>query len=470
MTSMLRQQVNRLPTPVRAALLRLLADDLTSDQLHDQPPMDDKTLQDALVSLGEQPEVRPRVVVTGLGALTPLGHSAPASWEAMVAGRSGVGRVTQFDASAYPCQIAAEIKDFDPIAAGVPAKDARRMARCSQITLAAGAEALRDANIQWDDEQAARVGVCMGTGLGGFDIAENLIRQLITHGPGRMKPHMVTAALPNMPAFHLSQTFNCKGPLATVVTACAAGTQAIGEAMEMIRRGAADVMLAGGVEALIGHIFFSGFTAMRAISLRNDEPERASRPFDIQRDGFVIGEGVGIMVLERLEHALERGARIYAEVLGQSASADAYHVAAPQPEGAGAARAMAAALADAGLRPRDVDYINAHGTSTPIGDPTETRAIKQVFGEHAYDLAISSTKSMIGHTFGAAGAIEFMACVYSVVNNLIHPTINLERPDPLCDLDYVPNVARLRPVRVAMSNSFGLGGQNACLVVGKYAA
>lgn len=470
MTSTLRQRMSRLSAPVRAAILRLLADDLSSDQLYDQPAVDERAIEAALVSLGEHPEARQRVVITGLGALTPLAGSAPASWEAMVAGRSGVGPVTLFDASDYPCQIAAEIKDFDPVAAGIPAKDVKRMARCSQITLAAGAEALRDADIHWDDEQAARVGICMGTGLGGFDIAEDLFRLLITKGPGRMKPHMVTATLPNMPAFHLSQTFNCKGPLSTVVTACAAGTQAIGEATEMIRRGAADVMLAGGVEALIGHTFFSGFTAMRAISLRNDEPERASRPFDAQRDGFVIGEGAGIMVLERLEHALKRGARIYAEVLGQSATADAYHVAAPEPEGAGAARAMTAALADAGLRPQDVDYVNAHGTSTPIGDPTETRAIKQVFGEHAYDVAISSTKSMIGHTFGAAGAIEAMACVYSVVNDLIHPTINLETPDPLCDLDYVPNKARRSPVRVALSNSFGLGGQNACVVIGKYAA
>lgn len=470
MTSTLRQRMSRLSAPVRAAILRLLADDLSSDQLYDQPAVDERAIEAALVSLSEHPETRQRVVITGLGALTPLASSAPASWEAMVAGRSGVGPVTLFDASDYPCQIAAEIKDFDPVAAGIPVKDVKRMARCSQITLAAGAEALRDADIHWDDEQAARVGICMGTGLGGFDIAEDLFRLLITKGPGRMKPHMVTATLPNMPAFHLSQTFNCKGPLSTVVTACAAGTQAIGEATEMIRRGAADVMLAGGVEALIGHTFFSGFTAMRAISLRNNEPERASRPFDAQRDGFVIGEGAGIMVLERLEHALKRGARIYAEVLGQSATADAYHVAAPEPEGAGAARAMTAALADAGLRPHDVDYVNAHGTSTPIGDPTETRAIKQVFGEHAYDLAISSTKSMIGHTFGAAGAIEAMACVYSVVNDLIHPTINLETPDPLCDLDYVPNKARRSPVRVALSNSFGLGGQNACVVIGKYAA
>ena len=470
MTSTLRQRMSRLSAPVRAAILRLLADDLSSDQLYDQPAVDERAIEAALVSLGEHPETRQRVVITGLGALTPLASSAPASWEAMVAGRSGVGPVTLFDASDYPCQIAAEIKDFDPVAAGIPVKDVKRMARCSQITLAAGAEALRDADIHWDDEQAARVGICMGTGLGGFDIAEDLFRLLITKGPGRMKPHMVTATLPNMPAFHLSQTFNCKGPLSTVVTACAAGTQAIGEATEMIRRGAADVMLAGGVEALIGHTFFSGFTAMRAISLRNDEPERASRPFDAQRDGFVIGEGAGIMVLERLEHALKRGARIYAEVLGQSATADAYHVAAPEPEGAGAARAMTAALADAGLHPQDVDYVNAHGTSITNAAPTETRAIKQVFGEHAYDLAIRSTKSMIGHTFGAAGAIEAMACVYSVVNDLIHPTINLETPDPLCDLDYVPNKARRSPVRVALSNSFGLGGQNACVVIGKYAA
>lgn len=468
MTSKLRQQVSRLSAPVRAALLRLLADDLSSDQLHDQPAVDEQTLQEALASLHAPPETRARVVVTGLGAVTPVGHSAPASWEAFVAGRSGVGPVTLFDASAYECQIAAEIKDFDPTTAGIPAKEAKRMARCSQVSVAAAAEALQDADLRWDDDEAAQVGVCMGTGLGGFDVAEEIFRTLLSKGPGRVKPHMVTEALPNMPAFHLSQVYNCKGPLATVVTACAAGTQALGEATEMIRRGAAQIMLAGGVEALIGHTFFSGFSAMRAITRRNDRPEAASRPFDADRDGFVIGEGAGIMVLERLEHALERGARIYAEIVGQSASADAYHVAAPEPEGAGAARAMAAAVNDAGLRPQDVDYINAHGTSTPIGDPTETRAIKQVFGEHAYDLAISSTKSMIGHTFGAAGAIEAMACVYSVVHDLIHPTINLEKPDPECDLDYVPQRARRTPVRVALSNSFGLGGQNACLVIAKY--
>lgn len=464
----LRERINHLSAPVRAALVKMLSSGLDADQLSHAPDILDWEIAEALAQLETTDEPRPRVVVTGLGALTPVGLTATETWQSLVAGKSGIARVTQFDASAYPCQIGGEIKGFNPQDYGIPVNEARRMARCAQVTLVAGTQAVADAGISWAEDEMPRVGVCIGTGLGGFDLAQEGFKDYWRTGVARVRPYVVTGILPNMPAFYLSQAFHCKGPLTTVVTACAAGTQAIGEATETIRRGAADVMLAGGVEALIGHPFFGGFTALRAISTRNDEPERASRPFDAKRDGFVIGEGVAVFVLERLEHALKRGARIYAEILGQSATADAYHIAAPEPEGAGASRAMASALADAGIKPRDVDYINAHGTATPLGDPAETRAIKQVFGEHAYDVAISSTKSMIGHAFGGAGAIEALACVNAVYTDTIHPTINYEYPDPDCDLDYVPNVARQTPVRVALSNSFGLGGQNACLVVGKY--
>ncbi|MDH7484671.1 MAG: beta-ketoacyl-ACP synthase II [Anaerolineae bacterium] len=416
--------------------------------------------------VGEGPRPRRRVVVTGLGAITPVGLTAPESWEAFVTGRSGVGPVTRFDASSYPSRIAAEVKGFDP-RRSMDGKEAKYMARCSQFAVAAAQEALQDAGLSWplNDERAA---VAFGTGVGGFELYKEGMN---SSGEGnRLRVHPLTAinGLANMPAFHLSQRYGCQGPLHTVVTACAAGTQAVGEALELIRRGHADVVLTGGVEALIIDLFLASFCAMRILSTRNDEPERASRPFDAGRDGFVIGEGCAVLVLESLEHAQARGARIYAELLGQSASADAYHIAAPDPEADGAVRAMRWALADAGIEPTDVDYINAHGTATVLNDVVETRAIKQVFGEHAYRLAISSTKSMIGHCFGGAGAIEALVCVYSAYYDVIHPTINYETPDPECDLDVVPNVARRVQVNVAMSNSFGLGGQNACLVVGKY--
>jgi 3-oxoacyl-[acyl-carrier-protein] synthase II len=410
---------------------------------------------------------RRRVVVTGLGALTPAGNSVAETWAALVAGRSGVGLVTLFDASPYPAHIAAEVKGFNP-AAHLDGKEARRMARCSQLTIVAARQAVADAALDWAHEDRERVGVILGVGVGGVDLLTEPLGKLANTGVARTTPHVALESLANMPAFHVGLDQGCLGPLSTVVTACASGTQAIGDALEAIRRGAADVVLTGGTDAQVTPLSFAGFTALRAVSTRNSDPTRASRPFDAGRDGIVIGEGAAVLVLEALEHALARGARIYAELLGQAASADAYHIAQPEATGAGPARAMRWALADAGVAPTTVDYINAHGTSTPQNDSAETAAIKRVFGEHAYRLAISSTKSMVGHCFGGAGAIEAVAAIMSVCSDTIHPTINYETPDPACDLDYVPNVARQQPVHVALSNSFGFGGQNACLVVGKY--
>ncbi|NOX62874.1 MAG: beta-ketoacyl-ACP synthase II [Chloroflexi bacterium] len=420
---------------------------------------------DALCTDRDAP--RRRVVITGMGAITPVGHDVEESWEHLLAGQSGIDYVTLFDASPYPTRIAAEVKDWDPTRY-LPRKEARRMARCSQMALGAAHQALDDAGLPTGEDLGERAAVVIGTGLGGFEIYQDTLMESFKRGAFRVRPMAAVGGLPNMPAFHISQRFGAQGPLNTVVTACAAGTQAIGEGVELIRSGAADIVLAGGVEALIGHMFFAGFTSMKAISTSNDPPQKASRPFDRTRDGFVIGEGAAVFVLEELEHALARGARIYAEVLGHSASADAFHVAAPEPEGRGAQRAMRWALLDAGVEPDEVDYINAHGTSTPLNDKTETYAIKQVFGEHAYELAVNSTKSMIGHAFGGAGAIEAIAVTKSVQEDRLHPTINLEHPDPECDLDYVPEGARETEVNVALSNSFGLGGQNACLVIGKF--
>ncbi|HUW12446.1 MAG TPA: beta-ketoacyl-ACP synthase II [Anaerolineae bacterium] len=410
---------------------------------------------------------RRRVVVTGLGAITAVGLSAPESWRSFVSGRSGVGPVTQFDASSYTSQIAGEVKGFDP-RTHLDRKESRYMARCSQLAVVAGQEALEDAGLSWPLEDGDRAGVVFGTGVGGFELYREAMKDSGEHLRWRSNPLTAINGLANMPAFHIGKRYGCLGPLNTVVTACAAGTQATGEALELIRRGDADLVLTGGVEAMVNDIFYAAFSAMRILSTRNDEPERASRPFDLERDGFVIGEGTAVLVLESLEHAQSRGARIYAEVLGQGASADAHHPAAPHPEGAGAVRAMRWALANAGVHPTEVDYVNTHGTATPLNDVTETQAIKRVFGEHAYRLAVNSTKSMIGHSFGGAGAIEALVCVYTVHQDTIHPTINLENPDPDCDLDYVPGTARQTQVNVAMSNSFGLGGQNGCLVVGKY--
>lgn len=417
---------------------------------------------------GASPETpRRRVVITGLGAITPVGDTAPQTWAAFVAGRSGVTESTLFDTTAFPTRLAAEVKGFNP-EAHLGGKEARRMARCSQLAIVAGREAVTDAGLDMAHEDRTRVGVIVGVAFGGIDVLLEPFRRYLIDGNIRVTPHVPLESLINMPAFHIGIEHGCQGPLSTLGTACAAGTQAIGDALEWIRRGAADVVLAGGTEAQISPLFYIGFTAMRVLSTRNDDPARASRPFDLNRDGFVIGEGSVVLVLEELEHARRRGARIYAEVLGQAATADAFHIAAPDPTGTGPARTMRLALADAGVAPEQIDYINAHGSATQPNDSAETAAIKRVFGEHAYHLTISSTKSMVGHLFGAAGAVEGLATVMAIQSDVIHPTINYETPDPSCDLDYAPNVARRRPVRMAISNSFGLGGQNACVVFGKY--
>jgi len=411
--------------------------------------------------------IKERVVVTGLGAVTPLGLSVEETWQGLIAGRSGVGRVTHFDASDYPTQILGLVKGFQA-RDFMDRKEARRMARFSQFAVAATKMALDDAGLAIDEENTEEVGVLLGNAIGGLDETEKACRTMFERGGMRISPFFVVMMPPNLAAFQAAYTYGIKGYSSTISTACAAGTQAIGEAAEVIRRGKAKAMVTGGTEGGICELALAVFCVGRAYSTRNDEPERASRPFDKDRDGFIGGEGSGILILESLEHALERGARIYAEVLGYGASNDAYHLIAPDPEGAGAARAMRWALEDAGVGPSEVDYINAHGTGTPLGDVSETLAIKKVFGDHAYRVPISSSKSMIGHLWGAAGAVESIACILTIRDNLIHPTINLETPDPDCDLDYVPNVARKAQVDIAICNSFGLGGQNACAVFGRY--
>lgn len=410
-----------------------------------------------------------RVVITGMGAVTPLGLSVDETWQGLVAGRSGIATITQFDASTYPIRIAGEVKNFDPTRY-INFKEARRMARCSQFAVAAGLEAVADSGLGDTMPDPERAGVVMGVGVGGLDQAFMGLDILRTKGLARINPFLLPASVPNMPAYHLSVQFRCQGHSCTVSTACAAGTQALGEGMIALQRGAADVLLCGGAEGLLNDISFAGFIAMRALADDNDAPEKACKPFDARRNGFVMSEGCAVFVMEGLDHALARGARIYAEVLGYASSADAFHVAQPDPEGLGAARTMRWALHDAGIRPAEVDVINSHGPGTPLGDSSETKAIKSVFGDHAYRMAVHSTKSMVGHAFGAAGAIEALACVKTLCEGIIHPTINYEVPDPECDLDYVPNEARRADVRTVLSNSFGLGGQNACLVLRRYEA
>ena len=408
-----------------------------------------------------------RVVVTGIGAMTPLGLTMEETWQGLLAGESGIDRITQFDPSDLPVQIAGQLKGFDP-SDYIDHKEARRMARCSQVAVATAQEALSDAALQLPLKNPERVGTLIGSGVGGYERAIEGVDTYRERGLRRVNPFVPISMLINMPSHHVSYWSGAKGPISTVVAACATGTQAIGEGSEYIRRGAADMMICGGVDAMIHFTLLVGFCSMRALSTRNDEPGRASRPFDAERDGFVLSEGAGVFVLEGLDHALERGARIRAEVLGHASSSDAFHVAQPDPEGEGASNAMSWALEDAGVGPSDVDYINAHGSSTPISDPIESLAIKRVFEEHAYTVPISSTKSMIGHPMGGAGAIEAAVCVRSIEDGVVHPTANLENPDPDCDLDYVPEGARETNVRVTLSNSFGLGGQNACLVLGYF--
>ncbi len=412
-------------------------------------------------------DIRKRVVITGMGALSPLGLTADETWSGLVAGKSGIAHITSFDASHLPIQIAGEVKGFDP-GDYIDFKEARRMARCSQLALAAGVQAMSDAGLGDLVPEPERAGVVMGVAVGGFELSLQGWETLKSKGVRRLSPFLGVAALCNMPAHHLSLRFQCQSHNSTVVTACASGTQGLGEGAEVIRRGAADLVLAGGVEGLVGEWAIAGFVAMRVLAADNDHPEQACKPFDARRDGFCCSEGGAVMILERLDKALDRGAHIYAEVLGYAANSDAFHAAAPDPEGAGAVRAMRWALEDAGVSPGEVDYINAHGPGTIVGDPTETKAIKTLFGEHAYRVPISSTKSMVGHALGGAGAIESLACVKTITDGVIHPTINYEVPDPECDLDYVPNVARKADVRTTLSNSFGLGGQNACLVLRRF--
>jgi 3-oxoacyl-[acyl-carrier-protein] synthase II len=411
---------------------------------------------------------RPRIVVTGLGMMSPLGHTVDESWDALINGRSGVARITQFDASHLPVQIAGEVKDFDP-RPYMDFKEARRMSRCSQLATAAAFMALEDAGLSNGLPNKERAGTLVGTGVGGFEVGDRETQILRTKGFHRTSPFAMTAFLPNMPSYHVSLLAGTQGPIATVNAACATGTQAIGEGAEFIRRGIADIVLTGGVEGLIHESAVAGFARMLALALNfNDDPEHASMPFDKNREGFVLSEGSGILVLERLDHALGRGAKIYAEFLGHASSSDAFHVAAQDPEAAGAMRAMRWAIEDAHKKLTDIDYINAHGTSTPMNDMTETMAIKRLFGERAYEIPVSSNKSIMGHAMGGTGAIEAIFSIYTMTKSLIPPTWNYNTPDPECDLDYVPEGPRPAEVKTILSNSFGLGGQNACLVMGKY--
>jgi len=411
---------------------------------------------------------RPRVVITGMGMISPLGHSVEESWANLLAGVSGVGPITQFDASEFPTRIAGEVKGFVP-RDHMDFKEARRMSRASQLTVAAARMAIADARLPEQSPDPDRTAVLMGTAVGGIERAIEEVDAYRARGWKAVSPFAMTMFLANMPSHHISLMTGATGPISTIVAACATGTQTIGEAAELIRRGAADTVFAGGVEGLIHYAAIAGFGAMRALSTHfNDAPERASRPFDKDRDGFILAEGAGVVVLERLETALARGARIHGEVLGHASSSDAYHVAAPDPEAKGAVRAMQWALDDAGLTTADVTYINAHGTSTPVNDATETLAIKRLFGERAYELPISSTKSSMGHAMGGAGTIESIFTTLALSRGIIPATWNYETPDPECDLDYVPNAPRPAGIQVALKNSFGLGGQNACLVLGRY--
>ncbi len=407
-----------------------------------------------------------RVVITGLGAISPLGVGVPRLWDGLIHAESGIGQITQFDTSNFDCKIAGEASGFEPTAF-IPANEARRMARASQLAVAAATEAWHHAGFAENPTSNERLGVMLGCGMGGWEKADSGTTDFRARNSGRGKPFALAASLPNMPAFYVSQYLKAQGPLASITTACATGGQNIGEATEIIRRGAADIMIAGGVEGLVTDFIVAGFAGMRAMpTAYNDNPEAASRPFDRDRSGFVLSEGCGAVVLERYSHAKARNAPILAEVLGYAASADAYHIAKPDPSGIGAERAMRWALANANVDPASIDYINAHGSSTPINDVLETEAIKRVFGQTAYEIPVSSTKSMLGHPLGGSGALEAIACIQSLNTRIIHPTKNLDHPDPKCDLDYVPHTARDHKTKLILSNSFGLGGQNACLVLG----
>jgi 3-oxoacyl-[acyl-carrier-protein] synthase II len=409
-----------------------------------------------------------RVVVTGMGVVTSLGSDLPTFWNNLLNGKSGISLIEAFDTTEYTTKIAAEIKDFDP-AAYIDKKESRKMDRFVQFGVAASKLAVEDAKLViGENADPERVGVVVGSGIGGLGTWEDQHNVLIEKGPRRVSPFLIPMMIANMASGQVSIVTGAKGPNSAAVSACATGTHSIGDSFKMIQRGDADVMICGGAEATIRPIGMAGFCAMRAMSTRNDEPEKASRPFDVDRDGFVMGEGAGVMILESLEHALQRGARIYAEVIGYGMSGDAHHMTDPDPDGA--ARCMKKALNDAGIEPQEVQYINAHGTSTGIGDQSETIAIKKAFGDHAYKLAVSSTKSMTGHLLGAAGGVEAVILGLTLQNAVIPPTVNLDNQDPELDLDYVPNTPRKADVRVALSNSFGFGGHNATIIMRKYEA
>ena len=410
---------------------------------------------------------RKRVVITGMGVMSPLGKTVDEYWNGLVKGKSGIGKITLCDTKEFPSDIAGEVDDFDPAQYANP-KETRRMARFSQMAVAAAATAIENSTLNLSVEDGTRLGVVMGNGNGGFPTTEDNSRILFERGAMRMSPFFVPMILPNMAAAQISRLFGFRGYTNTVITACAAGNQAIGEAAEVIRRGAADVVLGGGCEAGISRLGLGGFHVIKALSRYQGDPARASRPFDATRDGFVPAEGAGVLVMESLEHALDREVDILAEVLGYGVSSDAFHIVQPDENGDGAARAIRLAIEDSGVEYSDIDYINAHGTSTPLNDVSETKAIKNVFGRLASQIPVSSTKSMIGHALGGAGAIEGVAVVKTIESGVIHPTINYENPDPLCDLDFVPNQARKLKVKRVLSNNFGFGGQNACLVYGAF--
>ena len=409
-----------------------------------------------------------RVVITGLGVVSPVGNGKEEFWNNLLAGKPGVGPITQFDATDFPVRIAGEVKDFDPVALAGDRKTVRHMDRYTQFAVAAAKMAVADAKLDMTKEDPDMAGTLIGTGIGGIHVMEDTILQIEKRGPEKVNPFAIPMMIANMASGQVSITLGLRGPVLTDVTACASGTNSIGLAARLIKYGDADIMVAGGAEAAVSKAPMAGFAAMKALSSRDCPPEEASCPFDAGRDGFVLGEGSGVLVLEELEHAKKRGAHIYAELAGYGSNGDAYHITAPRPGGELAYLCMEKALKDAGIRPEDVDYINAHGTSTHLNDLNETSAIKALLGKHAYEIPVNSTKSMTGHLLGAAGAIEAVACALSIQNNKVHPTINLKEKDPECDLDYVTEGARDVKINVAMSNSFGFGGHNAVIVMRRY--
>jgi 3-oxoacyl-[acyl-carrier-protein] synthase II len=409
-----------------------------------------------------------RVVVTGLGVISPCGNNISSFWKSITEGISGIDKITLFDPTGYDSQIAGEVKNFNPLDYDIKPKDQRRMARFVQFANAASRLAIEDANLNLNENENDRIGVLIGSGIGSLQVIEQEHRVLIKDGPSRVSPFMIPMLIVNEASGWVAMTFGLKGPNSCVATACASGSHAIGDAFKIIERGDAEIMIAGGTEAAIAPMGVAGFCSLRALSCRNDEPQKASRPFDLKRDGFVMSEGAGVAVLESLEHATKRKANIYAEIVGYGMSCDAYHLTAPDPDGTGASLAMQAALRDAQLNPEDVDYINAHGTSTKLNDKVETMAIKKAFGTQAKKVMVSSTKSMLGHLLGAAGGVEFVVICLTAKEDVVTPSINYEYPDPECDLDYVPNLSRSTKVNVAMSNSLGFGGHNATLIIKKF--